>query len=266
MKANTEILPPKPTEERSLEWCFQQVADQLKKRGQSVQRTIMAHVRAKTGKNIPLPLLHRDPSFTDDFKKELYKECVAAMVTGNYTKLQGDIGQGDKQVIEQLPTDKPQKPAVNVLVEQALAASGWGPPDKEGNVYPAGTKRATQPTTTAAESPKMIPTTGSADATLPEPVVAVKPQPLPTLSPMTALIFTELQPHIERLVDDRVAHGMSNGAFPVERVQELIDKRVRLAGTITPEIVAALQSLLSAIQNSLTAPNTSVVGVIRPDK
>src|SRR5262245_43891 len=94
---NDANTPPKPGEP-TLDRAFQLLANQLNKRGPSVQRTVMAHVRAVTGRNIPLPLLHKDESFTEQWKKQLYKLLVTAVVTGNYANLQGDIAQGDKVI------------------------------------------------------------------------------------------------------------------------------------------------------------------------
>lgn len=228
MSATTTETETSKAQTGSLAWSYEKLCEWTRKRGDDAQKRIMAHIRARTGKNLALPLFHRDPSITDDQKKALYKECIAALVNGNYTNLQGAVGHGDK------------------TVEQSEVTS---PPS-----VPAEIKRATQPA--KAESP-----TTTARVVKPPPLNAPTVPPvvpevkildgLPPLDPVTNAMLGAMRPHIERIVDDRIKHGLGNGAFPTERVQELVDARVKLAGTITPEIVAALSSLLTAIQHSL---------------
>jgi len=250
----TEILPaPAKPGEPTLERAFHLMAEQINKRGQVVQRIVMAHVRAKTGKNLVLPLLHKDPAFTEDFKKALYLEITKAVVSGDYSKLAGDVAQGDKQMTAPVA----ERPDLSHDADCAYRLKGectCGKDQRTVEAVELESKRATQPTaeppenTTRAVKPAAV-------VTLPEPVLPVKRVELNPLDPISAAMLTAMAPHLERIIDERITHAMSNGAFPVERVKELVSGMLQQAVTpsqITPEILAALQSLLTAIQHSLT--------------
>lgn len=206
--------------------AFEILCEQLKKKP-AAQKLIMAHLRAVTGSSSPLPLYHKtfcssckQPDYCETCAKErvdMYRTMVQAIMSNSYGILQGQVGAGDKRADP---------------VEVAAVAA----PKKEA---------VTQATT---PKPPPEPTTGSQ---VTPPVRSVKPTDVQHDDDLTSLLIRRLTPHfpkqamldegrVRSLVDEQmgkfklnrneietialgvVKHAMSNGEFPVDRVNAIV--------------------------------------------
>ena len=114
------------------------------------QMKVTAHIRAKTGHNT-LPSYHGNGANPED-KKELYKECIYALMTGDFDKLQGQVATS------QAASSEPEPEPAPVSVKEVLK--------KMRTKEPAPTPRFEIPATTEPEPVEEKPAASETEAAL----------------------------------------------------------------------------------------------------
>jgi hypothetical protein len=196
------------TIEMDVDKAFKTLTSLLRSKGPDVQKRIMAHVRAVSGK-ATLPNYHGDETISAADKFNTYRECAAAILSGNYDTLQGEVAQGAKRVdpLDEVP---PQSPAVPPVVPtlappparaEKPAAVVAGP---EADDLRAALIRAIAPHLMAQP----------AEAKLDEKRVGE----------IAAEMVGNAIQSFEDGFKERLEKALSNGSFPTERVKALIDE------------------------------------------
>ena len=70
----------------------------LPKRGMEGQRRAMNHLRAVTGRSLAIANYSNSGDYTNDQKIEVFRDLAKALASGDYSKLKGQIANGDKRI------------------------------------------------------------------------------------------------------------------------------------------------------------------------
>ena len=183
--------------------------------GDEAQKRVANHLRASTGgKYYLLANLHHAADITSDTKRAIYSEVFKACQGGNWALLKGHSGNGAKRVD---PVDYAPAPVTPEPVPQPKPVEQEKPVAVEEEPVEAKPRA-----TVAASEEKLL-------ATLRE-LVGGRPAALDegrVDDIASAVIDREFKAHLE--------HHIGNGSFPVNRVQDLIDKA--MAGQVRHIVV-----------------------------
>jgi hypothetical protein len=200
------------TETTTPQRAFEILCTQLSKKGADAQKKIMAHLRAVTGKPMALPVYHNDKTITDEDKLGLYKLCVKALLSNNYSELQGQVAQGDKSArvdpIEEAAAEKakPEKktPAQATTPKPAKLESTTAE-------ILAPIQQTVNPSGTNTEQPgdsKLL-------NALEEVITVIVEQRILSVIDRTA-------ERVAEKLDERIKHALNNGSFPTDRVKQVV--------------------------------------------
>ncbi len=256
-----------PTTEVTCQRGFEMLCEWMKKRGPESQLRVNAHVRAVMGRSMPVPVYHNDASIPEADKLALYKLCVGAVVQGDYSKLQGQSGVGDK------------------------AAAAAEPVAEEANklMHPITPKRrslVTVPETPAEDiSEHMKDNTAESDDPVAAALRVIAASAKPKVDPVVNKRLDEYELNIrainstitrldrqldelnipeEEEIKEVVTKCLNNGEFPVSRVQELIDasiKKARPEFDLDKHIKPRIDDLLGGTIKDLIAKGPSTITV-----
>lgn len=204
---------------------------QAQKAGPDAQKRIAAHLRAVMGRSTLLPVYHNDPNISGEDKLKLYSLCVRAIMSKDFSILQG---------------------------QDLLGAGAAGEQPKPAAPTPA------QPEAETQAEPEPEP---PAPAPRPEPTLTVEPPVPPTaipvaranvpgdgMSPIARAIFEEIAPFlpkpeekldtdaVKQLAEEVFKHQINNGGFPEDRVKKLVEENTGVdEDTINELIKSALE-------------------------
>lgn len=194
---------------------FAELCEAMQAKGGDCQKKILAHVRSVTGRpSLMLHALSSDAKMDSTVKTALYAQCLQAVWSGDYSKLQGQLAQGDRRV-------DPLPERVDPL-EMAGEGTNIPQPPEQSAVPPrvVQVQSASDPTDelSAAQELIRILRSGRRESGLDEGRVrAIANECISKATPEVS----------ESEVLAILKKGLSNGHYPTERTQELINEALK---------------------------------------
>ncbi len=208
---------------------FEILCRNAQKAGPEAQKRLAAHIRAIMGRPTLLPVYHNDPNISGEDKIRLYSLCVRAILTKNWSLLQG---------------------------QDALGAGAAG---ETPRIDPATTVAAPQPAPQPQPVPQPAPPTPpTPPEPAPPPPEAPKAPELPRvtlpvadrMSPIARAIFEEIAPFlpkpedkpidaetVRKIADEVFTHQINNGGFPEDRVKKLVEEASGVDEDLVNELI-----------------------------
>jgi len=260
-------MTEKPTVEVTLDRGFQILCEQLKKHGVDAQRRVMNHLQAVTGRTIPLPVYHSDSSIPDNQKLELYKLCVRAVMSKDYSILSGQVAPHD-------PTETPVEPenivtttpeTVEPVRRRRNKPVVPSTPAEDRSEYIKDTEPSAEDDPIQAAI-KALTAAAAANSKPKLDVAAIRKIAHDVAQDVAHDWNSRLNIPDEDEIREIVSHALGNGAFPTARVQDIVDAAIKKAAPtldLDAHIKPRINDLLAGTVKDLIAKGPAAITVAK---
>lgn len=214
--------------------AYQILDSQLKRVAKSnpdAQKRVAQHIRAVTGRVMPLPVYHASKDISEADKLGLYRLCFAAVLTNNYSQLK-TVDESKRFDPTAIPAKVPEAPKVEAVESKPVEVEVVEPeaqPDRRLHFEP--------PVTVAPEAEAVGSATDLATVIARAVSPMIKAKSEMDEARIKAMITEALEAH-DKGLHDKVKGIVNNGGFPADKVKELL-KGMDVGATriefVTPE-------------------------------
>ncbi len=227
-------------------------------KGDDVPKKIAAHLRATTGRVMSLAIYNNDPAVPDADKSKLYRECLAA-ISGDLSKLKGDVGKGDKRV-------EPDPLETSVVAPPEPVAAKRPAPEPVAPIDPDSDDAVEQALKLLASRSSKPKVDESAVRRIVDDVVA---DALTKVNDAFEAVSKRLDSTPkssgvdEAQVLSIIKRAMGNGEFPTTRVESIVDDRIK---ALSPAELSKAAAVLAESTLASYIPEVDPVFVVSPEQ